>query len=167
MKYFNAKHTVFFVVTKDVIFRWSKSNSEFKEPVVYGQNAMQERLNRNTFSEIARGKARKSRREEWEPKLDTLLDISFCRCPIVFCGDRHAPCKDVCNDQAHCLCSCALKYRLPKKELFWFKAQRAKTGKISDRQEFGNDAKETAKLKKNACVSLLIKPDEKNSIGKL
>ena len=62
----------FSVVAKGIITKWSKSNSEFKKPVVYSQKAIQQRLNQasNTFSEIAQGKARKATREEWEPKLD-------------------------------------------------------------------------------------------------
>ena len=120
---------IFSVVAKDVITRWSNSNSEFKDLVVYGQKAIQQHLNRawNTFSEIARGKAQKATIEECEPKLDRLLDLSICRCPIVLSGDQYAPCTNVCNDQAHCLCSCCLKYRLPKRELLWVKAQREKT----------------------------------------
>ena len=70
---------LFSVVAKNIITGWSNSNNEFKEPVVYGQKAIQQCLNRawNTFSEIARGKARKVTREEWELKLDRLLDIQY------------------------------------------------------------------------------------------
>ena len=114
---------IFFVVANYVLPRWSNSHSKFREPVVYGQKAIQQHLNQawNTFFKIAQGKAHKATSEEWEPKLDRLLDISFWRCPI-FCSDQHATCTDVCNDQAHCLSSCALKYRLLKKELLLVKA---------------------------------------------
>jgi len=77
------------------------------------------------------------------------LDISVCRCKIVLCGEDDAPCKvDTCDAQAHCLCKCDSKLRLPKKELIWIKAQREKEGSVSSMQEFRLDAEETAKLRK-------------------
>ena len=141
---------IFSEVAIDIAARWSSSNSELNEPVVCSEKAVQLRLSRAwaTISEIARGKARKAIKEEWEPRLDKLFDISFCRCPIVLCGEDGAPCKETCDAQAHCLCKCDPKLRLPKKELIWIKAQREKEGSVSSMQEFRLDAEETAKLRK-------------------
>ena len=97
---------IFSEVAIDIAARWSSSNSELKEPVVCGPKALEQRLSRAwaTFSEIARGKAQKATKEEWEPRLDKLLDISFCTCRIVLCSEDDAPCKETCDAQAHCLC---------------------------------------------------------------
>ena len=125
--------------------------TEFKEPVVCGRKAIEQRFSRAwaTFSEIARGKALKATKEEWETRLDKLLDISVCRCRIVLCGEDDAPCNvETCDAQAHYLCKCDSKLRLPKKELIWIKAQREKEGSVSSMQEFQLDAEETAKLRK-------------------
>lgn len=55
---------------------------------------------------------------------------------------------NLCDVQAHCLCKCNSKLRLPKQELIWIKAQREKEGSVSSMQEFRLDAEETAKLRK-------------------
>jgi len=142
---------IFSEVAIEIAIRWSTSNREFKEPVVCGRKAIEQRLSRAwaTFSEIARGKALKATKEEWETRLDKLLDISVCRCRIVLCGEDDAPCNvETCDAQAHYLCKCDSKLRLPKKELIWIKAQREKEGSVSSMQEFQLDAEETAKLRK-------------------
>ena len=108
---------IFSEVAIEIAIRWSTSNSEFKEPVVCGRKAIEQRLSRAlaTFSEIARGKAPKATKEEWETRLDKLLDISVCRCRIVLCGEDDAPCNvETCDAQAHCLCKCDSQLRLPK-----------------------------------------------------
>ena len=133
--------------------RWSSSNSELKEPVVCGPKAIERgSVGLGPHSEIARGKARKATKEEWEPRLDKLLDISFCTCRIVLCSEDDAPCKETCDAQAHCLCKFVSKLRLPKRSSFgfWIKAQREKKqDSVSSMQEFRLDAEETAKLRKN------------------
>lgn len=108
---------IFSEVANEIAVRWSSSNSELKEPVVCGPKAIEQRLSRGwaTFSEIARGKARKDTKEQWDQRLDKLLDIAFCTCRIVLCGEDDAPCKETCDAQAHCLCKCDPKLRLPKK----------------------------------------------------
>ena len=112
---------IFSEVAIEIAIRWSTSNSEFKEPVVCGRKAIEQRLSRAlaTFSEIARGKAPKATKEEWETRLDKLLDISVCRCRIVLCGEDDAPCNvETCDAQAHCLCKCDSQLRLPKRSSF-------------------------------------------------
>jgi len=80
---------IFCKVALEIAERWSTSNNELKEPIVCGPKAIELRLSRGwfTFSEIARDKARKATKEQWEPKLDKLLDIAFCTCKIK--GQRH------------------------------------------------------------------------------
>ena len=141
---------IFSEVALEIAERWSSSNNELNEPIVCGPKAIEQRLSRgwSTFSEIARDKARKATKEQWEPKLDKLLDIALCTCRIVLCSEDDAPCKETCDAQAHCLCNCDLKVRLPQKELLWIKAQREKEGSVSSMQEFRLDVEETAKLRK-------------------
>ena len=108
---------IFATVAEEIQSRWSNSNSELKEPVISNQKVIETRLSRawSTYSEIARGKARRKTKDEWERKLDKLLDISYCRCSIFHCGENDAICNKVCELQAHCLCSCEAKYKLPKR----------------------------------------------------
>src|SRR6218665_1670842 len=141
---------IFCKVALEIAERWSTSNNELKEPIVCGPKAIELRLSRgwSTFSEIARDKARKATKEQWEPKLDKLLDIAFCICRIVLCSEDDAPCKETCDAQAQCLCNCDLNLRLPRKEHLWMKIQREKEGSVSSMQEFHLDLEETAKMRK-------------------
>src|SRR6218665_146772 len=84
---------IFCKVALEIAERWSTSNNELKEPIVCGPKAIEIRLSRgwSTFSEIARDKARKATKEQWEPKRDKLLDIAFCTCRSVLCGEDDAP----------------------------------------------------------------------------
>ena len=140
---------IFSNVANEVAERWLISNTEFKEPIVCGTKAIALRVNRSwsAFSKIARHKSQKANKKCWEPKLDKLLDIAFCKCRIVYCSDNDAPCNESCDDGAHCFCKCDLNLRIPKKELIWIKTQREKQGSVSCMQEFGLDLKETAKLR--------------------
>ena len=144
---------MFATVATEIQSRWSNSNSEFKEPVICNEKAIETRLSRawSTYSEIARGKARHKTEEEWNRKLDKLFDISYCRCSIFRCGENEAICNELCELQAHCLCKCEAKYKLPKKELLWIKAQREKVGSVSLMQESTLDIAETQKLRKKEC----------------
>lgn len=94
---------IFYEVAIDIAARWSSSNGDMKEPVVCRRKAIEQRFSRAwaTFSEIARDKARKATKEEWEPRLDKLLDISFCRCRTVLCGEDDASCKETCVMSRH------------------------------------------------------------------
>src|SRR6218665_3791328 len=84
---------IFCKVALEIAERLSTSNNELKKPTVCGPKATELRLSRgwSTFSEIARNKARKATKEQWEPKRDKLLDIAFCTCRIVLCGEDDAP----------------------------------------------------------------------------
>lgn len=145
---------IFHDVSLEIAERWAISNSELMEPVVCSRKNIETRLSRSwsTFSDIARGKARNGIKEQWEPKLDKLFDIASCTCRIVRCVEDDAPCiackETICDAEAHCLCNCDLKFKLPKKELIWIKAQREKVGTISSMQEFRIDSIETSKLRK-------------------
>src|SRR6218665_1770602 len=142
---------IFCKVALEIAERWSTSNNELKEPIVCGPKAIELGLSRgwSTFSEIARDKARKATKEQWEPKLDyRLLDIAFCTYKIVLCGQDDAPCNETCDAQTHCLCNCDLNLRLPRKELLWMKIQREKEGSVSSMQEFRLDVEEMAKMRK-------------------
>lgn len=130
---------IFSQVASEISKRWSNSNSEFKEPIVSGPKSIEQRLSRSwdACNDIARGKANLNIKEQWQPKLDKLFDIAYCKCRIVVCGT-----------EVQCLCKCPLQLRLPPKELLWTKAQRERDGTVSSIQESQLDAEETARLKK-------------------
>ena len=70
--------------SRQYLAQWRKSNVKFAPPVVISREALSKRLQTawTSISAIARGKAKKADKEQWEAKLDKLLDVTVCQCEI-------------------------------------------------------------------------------------
>ena len=105
-------------VADSILAQWRKSNVKFAPPVVISREALSKRLQTawTSISAIARGKAKKADKEQWEAKLDKLLDVTVCQCEITVCqGPCLLPGKKEC--MGHICCSCVKDIKVPNLEL--------------------------------------------------
>ena len=115
------------ITAKSVIDQWLKANHMFKVPVIKSETTLVRQLTTawEKCMEIARGKANKPTRDLLEGKLDRLLDITVCRCPITLCSDTDSPCQNkVCKmpGGGHINCTCAKEIKLPLLDLAWLQS---------------------------------------------
>ena len=107
-------------LAEEVMVKWSDSNPQFVPPVVIKISSLVERISTawSKLSSISLGKEKKKTVETWTRKLDTLLDITVCKCPITLCSDSEGPCSsNDCSYGAHNTCSCPGASKLPLIEL--------------------------------------------------
>ena len=87
-------------MVKSIRVQWSRANVDFKEPVILSDDAIKKKLKLawETAQNISVKKISKAAQIKlFEDKLDKLLDITRCRCPILLCKDFGCPeqCKQV------------------------------------------------------------------------
>ena len=136
-------------VADSILAQWRKSNVKFAPPVVISREALSKRLQTawTSISAIARGKAKKADKEQWEAKLDKLLDVTVCQCEITVCqGPCRLPGKKEC--MGHICCSCVKDIKVPNLELQWLYYQRSKVGEKSDMGMDKGDIVETKRQEK-------------------
>ena len=76
--------------SKAFFAQWEKANALFKHPIICTKSSLERRLEKEweRAGLVARGRAKKSQREDVESKLDKLLDPLVCSCqPIQLCRD--------------------------------------------------------------------------------
>ena len=81
----------------------------------------------------------------WEDKLDSLLDITTCKCKIETCVLD--TCVSSCTGY-HIDCSCPRPQKLPTLELEWIFYERQKKGEKSGMMMSTNDRVETERQQK-------------------
>ena len=117
-------------VSSEVLAQWEKANALFKHPIICTKSSLERRLEKEweRAGLVARGRAKKGQREDFESKLDKLLDPLVCSCqPIQLCRDAgcHGPKADPpCKLGAHLDCTCPRENKIPKLELEFIKTQR-------------------------------------------
>lgn len=109
-------------VTPEIIELWRKMNPRVITSTEYSVAKRLEREFRQV-RDVVRSATPKER-EKLDAKLDRLLDICACRCPMLACEE--AGC-DGC-EKVHMNCSCPRQFRIPEKELVFMKDQRQKIG---------------------------------------
>ena len=140
-------------VSSEVLAQWEKANALFKHPIICTKSSLERRLEKEWERArlVARGRAKKSQREDFESKLDKLLDPLVCSCqPIQLCRDAgcHGPKADPpCKLGAHLDCTCPRENKIPKLELEFIKTQREKIGEKGGMQISLADSKEDARQK--------------------
>ena len=127
-----------------VMDQWLLSSHLFVPPVTVTELALTIRLENawNKYTLIAKDKASKQVKSTWEPRLDRLLDITVCHCPIYLCSDPASPClgkECKVSGGAHITCSCVKQVKLPTQELQWIHSQRNKVGEYSTMSIGGGD----------------------------
>ena len=151
----------------DLLKIWTRSNAEFKVPVILSEKAICDKIVRawNTARLIANHKiTKKSDVEKFTCKLDKLFDLCKCQCVIVNCSDTGC---DGCQTGAHVSCKCPRDQKVPVLELPFMKAQREKIGLISTMQISTNDKKESDGQTKRDKLKNEEKEDEERRISLL
>ena len=137
-------------MTQAVITQYHRANQGFQPPVIISERAvcLKLKLAWETAQKIAKKHITKSSQiQAFESKLDRLLDILKCKCPIKLCQEFGCPeqcrrcrncgqcgecklCKDCteCEQGAHIACSCSKEEKIPVLELRFILAQREKKG---------------------------------------
>ena len=113
-------------VVEKVFGQWQLSNLMFKPPVTITPQGLKQKLN-NCWEKIRilvwnKKKISERERETFENKLDKLVDIVICKCPITLCP---IPCNKTCPG-AHITCTCLKHMKVPISDLAWLHAQRQK-----------------------------------------
>ena len=131
------------MTVEKVMDQWHLSNNLFEPPVTVTNSPLVKRLEVawDKFGLIARGKAKKDVKAQWEPKLDKLFDVTVCQCPITICPSDTSTCKQQCG--GHIDCTCPREAKLPVQELAWLHSQRMKEGDYSTMFIGVEDKKET------------------------
>ena len=75
------------------------------------------------------GKGKLKDKNRFADKLDRLVDILNCKCPIFLCSESR--CESDCVKDAHIECECKRDEKIPVLELQFIRAQREKVGSIS------------------------------------
>ena len=144
--------------------QWQKANHLLKYPVLAHESSVRTRL-KDTWEKalnFARGRGKLKDKKKFNHKLDRLMDILYCRCPILLCsefgclGKQQDP---VCNQEAHAKCKCKQDEKIPGMELMFVRAQRAKVGSLSTHMIAGADLPESRKQEEQ----LLKKAEKKKA----
>ena len=132
------------VVTR-IFKQWQLANVLFKPPVTQTPWTVHQKIQNmwNKISDIVWHRTRVSlkQRDELETKLDKLLDIVICKCPISICSK---PCSKDCLG-GHTVCICPRYNKVPEVDLAWVHAQRQKVQEKSSMAIVGIDKVETNK----------------------
>ena len=135
-------------VVNNIIGLWKKSNDKFEPPIVISTQSIKRRLLTawKKVSDIARKRiTKKETIKMWEDKLDSLLDITTCKCKIETCVSD--TCVSSCTGY-HINCSCPRPQKLPTLELEWIFYERQKKGEKSGMMMSTNDRVETERQQK-------------------
>ena len=112
--------------------QWEKANAEFKFPVIAHKESLLQRVKRFWENAVnySMGNGKLKDKENFNNKLDRLMDILHCHCPIQYCSELG--CVKVgdekCRRNGHIECKCEKQYKIPKIELEFVKSQREKRG---------------------------------------
>ena len=106
-------------VVNNIIGLWKKSNDKFEPPIVISAQSIKRRLLTawEKVLDIARKRiTKKETIKMWEDKLDSLLEITTCKCKIETCVSD--TCVSSCTGY-HIDCSCPRPQKLATLELEW------------------------------------------------
>ena len=158
------------LLSKEILNIWSAANPELCPPVVSGEKAIADRIEKSwkILLSICHGREKKKTEDVWAQKLDKLFDITKCKCLIVLCADPESHCDSTScySNGAHTNCSCERQLKLPKYDLVWVKDQREKVGTKS-RHQFGkvdkveSDRIEGMRLRREQDQQRLVRQQEK------
>ena len=100
---------------------WSRASSLFESPVIVSDQRIKHHItnNFNLMGKIVRNRETKSSVIlPFKQKLDSLLDLTKCRCKIQNCEEMG--CKG-CVKKAHVLCDCSIEVKIPALEAFFIR----------------------------------------------
>ena len=126
-----------------LVEQWQKANAQFQFPVINHPDTIYKKVKTlwDDAVKVSLGRGNLKVKERFSEKLDKLLDILNCKCPITLCPE--SSCEDTCVKEAHIKCSCKSDHKIPVLELRFIYSQRDKVGSISKHQIGGIDLPES------------------------
>ena len=88
---------------------WSRASSLFESPVIVSDQRIKRHITNNFKSSVI---------VPFKQKLDSLLDLTKCRCTIQNCEEMGGK---GCVKKAHVLCDCSIEVKIPALEAFFIR----------------------------------------------
>ena len=127
-----------------LLAQWLKASHRLKFPVLVHHETIRIKLKDlwEKALKLAKGVGKIQEKQRFSQKLDKLLDILYCKCPIFLCSEFGCEDPD-CDQEAHTKCNCKRGEKIPVIELMFIKAQREKVGSYSTHMIAGADRPES------------------------
>ena len=115
--------------------------------------------------QVSLGKGKLAVKKKFLDKLDKLVDILACNCPIKLCAELGClkTGEDGCKKDAHAQCNCLREFKIPQLELTFVRAQREKEGSQGALQIGRADAKESKRQEKAIANKAKKNTDNENA----
>ena len=130
-----------------LLAQWQKANSQFKYPVINHEERLFSKVKKlwDDAVKASLGKGKLVEKQRFISKLDKLVDILNCKCPIKLCTELGCvkEGEDRCKKDAHAECNCEREFKIPQLELAFVRAQRVKEGSAGSLHIGGSDIRES------------------------
>ena len=132
--------------------QWQKANVKFVFPVILSRQRIEDKILALWIKvkDVAFGRGKVSVRAKVDECLDSLMDIVYCKHPILMCAESGSLCPKPlkCKLMAHAQCNCTKEEKVPVLDVAWLRSQREKVGERGGMQMSFSDHKETKKQTK-------------------
>ena len=132
-----------------LLAQWQKANYQFKYPVINHGQRLFSKVKKiwEDAVKVSLGKGKLVEKQKFISKLDKLVDILSCRCPIKLCTELGCvkEGEERCKKDAHAECNCKREFKIPQLELAFVRAQREKEGSAGFLHIGGSDILESRK----------------------
>ena len=139
-------------IVTQLLTQWEKANAQFKFPVINHKDTLDRKIKKiwEQGVQVSLGKVKLMEKTKFISKLDKLLDILTCQCPIKLCAELgcQKTGEDRCKKDAHAQCNCLREFKIPQLDLKFVRAQREKEGSKGALQMGGVDAPESKRQTK-------------------
>ena len=139
-------------ILAQLLAQWQKANAEFKFPVIIHEITLHKKIKKiwEQGVQVSLGKGKLAVKKKFLDKLDKLVDILACNCPIKLCAELGClkTGEDGCKKDAHAQYNCMREFKIPQLELTFVRAQREKEGSQGALQIGRADAKESKRQEK-------------------
>lgn len=131
-------------VISSLLAQWQKANPHFTWPVTSHRATISAKIKKLWLRavDISLGK-RSGDKQRFMERLDNLLDILKCQCPIRLCAEFGCA---GCDIGAHIDCRCSKAQKIPLIELVFVNGQRGKVGSVGPHQIGAVDRPESVRL---------------------
>ena len=96
-----------------LVEQWQKANAQFQFPVINHPDTIYKKVKTlwDEAVKVSLGRGKLKDKERFSEKLDKLVDILNCKCPITLCPEYG--CEDTCEKEAHIKCICKSDHKIP------------------------------------------------------
>ena len=154
-------------IVAQLLAQWQKANAQFKFPVIIHEDTLHKKIIKiwEQGVQVSLGNGKLAVKKKFIDKLDKLMDILACSCPIKLCAELGClkTGEDRCKQDAHAQCNCLREFKIPKLELRFVRVQREKEGSEGALQIGRADAKESKRQEKAITNKIKKKTDNTNA----